>query len=127
MKLFYLFLFTVFFSQITFSQDFTIRGFIYNKADGEPMPFEKVKLLSTDSTTLTGAVTDVNGFFSMSKLNKGEYILKVESALFKTITQNISVTETKGIEDINVQLEKKDDVQTLDQIDVSAESQRNKT
>ncbi len=127
MKLFYLFLFTVFFSQITFSQDFTIRGFIYNKADGEPMPFEKVKLLSTDSTTLTGAVTDVNGFFSMSKLNKGEYILKVESALFKTITQNISVTVSKGIEDINVQLEKKDDVQTLDQIDVSAEGQRNKT
>jgi hypothetical protein len=127
MKLFYFFLFTVFFSQLSLSQDFTIRGFIYNKADGEPMPFEKVKLLAPDSTTLGGSVTDVNGFFSMSKLDRGEYIVKVESALYKTITQNVSITEVKGIEDINIQLEKKDDVQNLTQIDVSAESQRNKT
>lgn len=127
MKLFFIFLFTVLFFQTSFSQDFTIRGFIYNKADGEPMPFEKVKLLAIDSTTLGGAVTDVNGFFSMSKLDKGEYILKVESSLYKTVTQNISVTLAKGIEDIKIQLEKKEDVQSLGQVDVSAEGQRNKT
>jgi len=127
MKLFFILLFTVFFCQISFSQDFTIRGFIYSKANGEPMPFEKVKLLSSDSTTLGGSITDVNGFFSISKLNKGEYILKVESALYNTVIQNVSVTEAKGIEDINIQLEKKEDVQNLGQVDVSAEGQRNKT
>ena len=91
------------------------------------MPFEKVKLLASDSTTLGGSVTDVNGFFSISKLNKGEYIIKVESSMYNTVTQNISVTKDKGIEDINIQLEKKDDVQSLGQVDVSAEGQRNKT
>ena len=52
-------------SNLAFTQDFTIRGAIYNKSDGEPMPFEKVRLLKTDSSTVTGAITDVNGYFSM--------------------------------------------------------------
>ena len=79
MKLIFGILLTFFIGQTTCAQDFTIRGFIYNKADGEPMPFEKIRLLNADSTNLSGAITDVNGFFSLSKLNKGEYIIKVES------------------------------------------------
>ena len=64
--------------QIVYSQNATIRGFVYNSADGEPMPFEKVRLLNMDSTIVSGGLTDVNGFYSIAKINKGEYIVKVK-------------------------------------------------
>ena len=82
MKLFSLVTFLVL-STTVLSQDFTIRGFIYDD-EGEPMPFEKVKLMNTDSSTVGGAVTKVNGFYSISKLMPGSYILKVESAGFES-------------------------------------------
>ena len=69
-KLLYSLLF-LFFSQVLFSQDITVRGFIYDKSNGEAMAYEKVKLLSTDSTVIAGAVSDINGFYSIPKLILG--------------------------------------------------------
>ena len=54
----------------SFSQDNTVRGFIYDKSNGEPMSFEKIKVLKLDSSIVAGAVTDLNGFFSIPKLDK---------------------------------------------------------
>ncbi len=126
MKLFYTTLLTLFLTQLAFAQDFTIRGFIYDKKNGEPMPFEKVRLLALDSTTVTGDVTDVNGFYSMSKLNAGEYIIKVESALYQTITKKVTA-EAQGILDVEFLLEKKESVQNLGEVEVSADAQRKNT
>ena len=106
MKFFYTTLLTLFLTQLAFAQDFTIRGFVYDKKNGEPMPFEKVRLLAMDSSAVTGDITDVNGFYSMSKLNAGEYIIKVESALYQTITRTVTA-ESQGILDIEFLLEKK--------------------
>ena len=77
-KLFYFLLFLLF-SQVIFSQDFTVRGFIYDKSNGEALAYEKVKLLSTDSTVIAGAVSDINGFYSIPKLILGSYILKIDN------------------------------------------------
>ncbi len=54
-----------------FSQNGTIRGFVYEKGTGEPIIFTNVYLKGTT----VGSVTDVNGFFNISKLNKGNYTL----------------------------------------------------
>ena len=92
--------------QYALSQDYTIRGFIYEKANGEPMAFEKVKLLSaSDSAIVSGGLTDVNGFFSISKISKGKYILKVENFSYNTVTRNIEVTAEKGIFDLKFELD----------------------
>jgi len=110
-------------SQYALSQDYTIRGFIYEKANGEAMAFEKVKLLSaSDSSIVAGGLTDVNGFFSISKVNKGKYILKIENFSYNTVTQNIEVTLEKGIFDVKIELEKSTGVKEFDAIDVSADS-----
>jgi len=127
MKIIFGILLTFFIGQTTCAQDFTIRGFIYKKADGEPMPFEKIRLLNADSTNLSGAITDVNGFFSLPKLNKGEYIIKVESGSYKTQTQNFSIKEVKGIANISFQLEKLQSIQDLGEMLVSADSRRKRT
>jgi len=124
MKVFSLILFLFLFVGNSIAQDYTLRGFIYNKSDGEPMPYEKIRLLKSDSTTATGAITDVNGFFQMAKLGKGEYIIKVESMGFKIIYKNVSINDVKGIQSFNFTLEKSQEIQNLGEVEVSADSKR---
>ena len=48
-----------------FCQDYTIRGFIFDKSSGEPIAYEKVKLIkANDSSIVAGAISDLNGFFN---------------------------------------------------------------
>jgi len=126
MKLFSIFLFTIFFAQVGFSQDFTVRGYIYGNSDGEPMPFEKVKLIKPDGSII-GAVSDVNGFYSIAKLNKGEYTIKVESSGFTTIEETVSITEAKGIKDLTFTLKKDSSIQNFEVVTVSAEDRQKRT
>lgn len=82
-------LFTVAFigiSLLSFSQA-TIRGFVYNKENGEPVAFSNVFLKGTS----TGATTDLNGFFTINKVTPGAYTLMVTNLEFDTITEKISV------------------------------------
>ena len=46
----------------------TIKGFIYDKDNGEPIPFANIVLLDTKY----GAATDINGLFLINKIPKGE-------------------------------------------------------
>jgi opacity protein-like surface antigen len=120
-------LFTIAVIGVSVAQDFTIRGFIYEKANGEPVAFEKVRILNaSDSSTYAGAVTDVNGFFSIPKIPIGKYILKVDNFAYNTITKNIEVTVAKGITDVKLELEKNAAVQVFDDVTVSAESKQKK-
>lgn len=115
------------FSASLFAQDYSIRGFLYDKSNGEPVGFEKVKLLKSDSTIVAGAVTDINGFFSIPKLSAGKYIVKVEVIKFETAYQNVEVKETKKIYDVKFELEKKDVIKVLDEVVVSAENKTKRT
>ncbi len=56
-----------------YAQTGTIRGFVYDKASGEPIIFTNVVLKGTT----TGAATDVNGYFSITKVPVGPQTLRV--------------------------------------------------
>ena len=73
-----------------FGQSATVRGFVYEKENGEPIPFQKVKLVTVNKT-IYGAVTDLNGFFSIPKLIIGVYTLKVESSGFDSISKKVDL------------------------------------
>ncbi len=96
----------IYISLTAFSQDFNIRGFLYDEENGEPVLFEKVVLLKLDSTTYSGAVTDVNGFFSIVKIQIGEYILSINNGDYEKIEERISVTEDKGNKTVKFNLKK---------------------
>lgn len=70
-----------------FSQTGTIRGFVYNKANGEPVAFSNAYLKGTT----IGASSDLNGFFSINKIPPGNYTLLVTNLEFDTIAETITV------------------------------------
>jgi hypothetical protein len=117
----------VFITFTSFSQDYTIRGFIYDKSNGEPMSFEKIKVLKLDSTIIAGAVTDLNGFFSIPKLEKGNFLLKVENFKYEIAIQKVEIKEGKKIYDIKFELLKKDNIKEFDEVKVSADNKTKRT
>jgi hypothetical protein len=126
MKLFYSFLLLLTFSSLSYAQNHTIRGVLYNKSDGEPMPYEKIRLLKLDSSNVSGAITDIDGLFSIAKIGKGDYILKAESFGYVTVSQNITVSESSGFTDVVFELEKEKSVQDIEGVKVSADAKRKK-
>ncbi len=111
----------------SYTQDNTVRGFIYDKSNGEPMSFEKIKVLKLDSSIVAGAVTDLNGFFSIPKLEKGYFLLKVENFKYEIAIQKVEIKEGKKIYDVKFELVKKDVVKELDEVRVSADNKTKRT
>ena len=57
----------------TIAQTGTIRGFVYEKESGEPVLFTNVYVEGGPEDKIYGASTDVNGYFSITKVPPGEY------------------------------------------------------
>lgn len=85
-----LLLLCIFVSQSAFSQSSTgtVRGFVYLKETGEPVLFTNVVLKGTSM----GIATDVNGYFSITRIPPGSYTIMVTSVLgVDSLLQNITV------------------------------------
>lgn len=84
-----------------------VRGFVYDKSTSEPVLFTTVFL---DGTNF-GISTDINGYFSITKVPAGTYNLKVSSVEYAdfskeiTIIANKIITERIELEESNVQLD----------------------
>lgn len=128
MKLFLSLFSLLFIATVAISQDHTVRGFIYDNSNGELVPFQKVVLIPTNKDVkITGAVTDVNGFFSIPKVVIGKYVLKVENPSFKVAQREIDVTKKDGITDIRMDLLAPDAGSDLEEFVVSAETKAKTT
>ena len=101
------------------SQSGIIRGFVYEAESGEPVIFTNVYLYKTS----LGAATDVNGFFSITKIPPGNYILMVSSMGFDTL--QIPVTVKKN-DLITKKLFLKKSTYTLEEINISAAKENKK-
>ena len=64
-----------------------VKGFVYEKSTGEPMMFCNVYL---KGTTL-GASTDINGYFSITRIPDGDYTIFITNLGYDTIRENISL------------------------------------
>lgn len=58
------------------AQPVTIRGFVTDLANGQILPGANVTLVDHENG-LTGAVTDGNGFYQISGIEPGEYVLRI--------------------------------------------------
>lgn len=113
----------LFISGIAFSQSSTgtIRGFVYLKETGEPVLFTNVML---KGTTL-GIATDVNGFYSISKIPPGFYTLMVASVFgYDTLQEEVTV---KAGDILNKKLFLVKSNVKLHEVEISAENQDKET
>ncbi|MBK9285184.1 MAG: TonB-dependent receptor [Sphingobacteriaceae bacterium] len=94
------------------SQTGAIKGFVYDHANGEPVPFCNVYFKGTT----IGANTDLNGFFSINRVKPGNYTLLVTSLDFDTISESV---EIKAGEFLNKKFYAKKGGVKLDEVEVS--------
>jgi len=98
----------------------TIRGFVYDEKSGEPIIFTNVYLIGTT----IGAATDVNGFYSITKIPAGSYTLTVSSLGFDTAQVAVKIT---GNEVLNQKLFIKEAMIQMATFNLSAEASEAKT
>jgi hypothetical protein len=92
-----------------------IRGFVYDKESGEPVIYTPVYLEGTK----IGMATDVNGFYALTKLRPGTYVLRCyalgyDSAKFtinlkedQIVKQNFYLTRiSKQLEEVEIRGER---------------------
>lgn len=103
-------------SSLIYGQTGSIRGFIYDKSNGEPIIFCNIFLKGTQY----GAATDVNGYYNISKIKPGTYTLIVRYLGYDSLTVTVSV---KANEIVNKNLNIKQSAVVLGDIDVTAERQ----
>jgi len=102
------------------AQKGSIKGFVYEKETGEPAIFTSVYLYKTT----IGATTDVNGFFAISQIPPGDYIMMATFIGFDTV--RIPITVGKG-ENLNKKIYLQKSSVELKGANISAESQESKT
>jgi hypothetical protein len=103
-----------------FGQTAIIRGFVYNDKTGEAEIGATVFLKGTTM----GAATDVNGFYSITKVPAGAYTVMVTSLGFDTIQLPVTV---KANEILQKNHELKETATMINTFNVSAEKQEAKT
>ena len=102
------------------AQNGTIRGFIYNEKTGE----SEIGATAYLKGTTMGAASDVNGFYSITKIPAGNYTLMVTSLGFDTVKIAISI---KKDEIINQKIYLKEGSVMLNTFELSAEKQEART
>lgn len=71
----------------THAQDGLVRGFVYEQETGEPVIFTNVYLYKTNF----GSATDVNGYFTISRIPDGNYTLMVTYLGYDTLREPITI------------------------------------
>ena len=89
----------IFLSLNLFSQKGTIRGFVSDKATGEPIMFCNVSIEGTSY----GSQTDLNGMYNLSKIPIGEHKIIVTYVGYEKFSKNITLKRGK-ILDLKIEL-----------------------
>lgn len=121
MRNIFLFLSLLLLSFSAIAQNGIIRGFVYDKDNGEPVMFTNVVLKGTT----IGASTDVNGFFTISKVPLGTYTLTCTYLGFDTVEVTVEIVRAGQI--INQRLNLTKQSISLGVVEVSAEKEAAKT
>ncbi len=102
------------------AQTGTVRGFVYDKGTGEPVLFTPVFLKGTAH----GAQTDVNGYYSISRIEPGEYQLMATGIGYDTVFAQVTL---KADQILSKQLYIKKAAINLKAVEISAEREQQKT
>ena len=84
-------------TDIQAANQYTLTGIIKDAKSQEPLPMAGIRLMTSDSTYVTGAASEANGTFSLKVAKKGKYILKFSSIGFLEKCINVTLSSQKEI------------------------------
>lgn len=79
------------------AQERQITGLLADRDTNEPLMQVTVQLLKTDSSFVTGAVSDDKGAFILKAPGNGKYLLKLSSIGYTTRVQGIDISQDKNL------------------------------
>ncbi|MEO5789494.1 carboxypeptidase-like regulatory domain-containing protein, partial [Gelidibacter sp.] len=98
----------------------SISGTVIDAHLNQPLPYVTIVIKNTSNATITGAITQDDGSFKISKLPEGQYSVNIQYIGYKTITQPFKI----GKEGYDVNLGKillEENIAALDEVTVVAE------
>ena len=104
MKRFILMMLLVFVTMASFAQDRLITGAITDRDTKDPVEQVTIQLLKTDSTYVSGALSNEQGLFHIKAPANGKYLLKMSSVGYKTTVKRIEISDDKNLAMGNVVL-----------------------
>jgi hypothetical protein len=96
------------------AQDAIVRGFVYEESTGEPVMFSNVYFLNSTY----GASTDINGYFSITRIPPGRYELVVTYLGYDTLT---TILDLKAGDVINKKFNLKQSSVSLQTVNITGE------
>ena len=81
----------------SFAQERLISGKITDRDTKDPVEQVTIQLLKSDSTYVTGAISDENGLFHVNAPQNGKYLLKITSVGYKPTVKRIQITDDKNL------------------------------
>ena len=91
-------------SLVAGAQESVVSGLLYDRDTKEGIMQATVQLLKMDSTYVAGAVSDIDGKFSVSLAEPGKYIVKITSVGYQPLTKNVTVSADKELALGNLQM-----------------------
>jgi hypothetical protein len=109
----------LFLSSFAQAQKGLIKG-VLKDTESAPLPYSNVAVYQlSDSSLVTGSITDVNGNFSIN-VNFGNYYLKISAVGFEPyLSRNISINSNNTTVDFST-IRLQEDVQVMDAVEVRA-------
>ena len=86
----------VFFSQTVKAQNVTLKGILIDQQTKQPLEYASMALLKkADSTVVGGVLTRPNGAFEITKLQIGQYVLKIAYIGYKNRFIPVDINDTR--------------------------------
>lgn len=81
----------------SFAQERLVSGAIIDRDTKDPIEQVTVQLLKTDSTYVTGAISNEKGLFHLNAPENGKYLLKITSVGYKPIVKRVVIEQDKNL------------------------------
>ena len=81
----------------SFAQERLVSGAIIDRDTKDPVEQVTVQLLKTDSTYVTGAISNEKGLFHLNAPENGKYLLKITSVGYKPTVKRVVIEQDKDL------------------------------
>ena len=81
----------------SFAQERLVSGAIIDRDTKDPVEQVTVQLLKTDSTYVTGAISNEKGLFHLNAPENGKYLLKITSVEYKPTVKRVVIEQDKNL------------------------------